>query len=131
MSSALPVDPGLLERLKDAYSAIVWTEAAVDDRPGTRNARTARLHDESARVETWESTRGDGLAVTSGPVGALVLLIEIDRRGAPNVLGARNAGKEALFPDGAIVATWGEEPVEIDTRPRLKDVVELARYALP
>ena len=131
MSPALPVDPGLLARLRDAYAAIAWQEAPADDRPGVRNARLARAHDETARIETWETTRGDGIAVTSGPVGSLVLLVEIDRRGPPRLLGARNAGQEAMFPDGAIVATWGEEEVPIDSKPRLRDLVELARYALP
>lgn len=130
MTDPLPVDAGLLARLKEAYASIAWTDAPSEEGPGVRAARRALLHDESARVETWETPKGAGIAVTSGPVGALVLLVEVDRRGAPRVLGARNAGEEAMFPEGAIVAAWGEETVAVSSRPRLGDLVELARYAM-
>lgn len=70
------------------------------------------------------------MSVTSGPVGALILLVELDRRGVANRLGSVNAGREAGFPDGAIVAAWGEETPTFDAQPKLRDLVDLARYAL-
>lgn len=130
MTPGLSVDPGLMARLKEAYATIRWQDAPAEEQPGVRAARTALLHDETARVEVWETTLGAGVAVTSGPVGALVLLVEIDRRGPPKLLGARNAGGQAMFPDGAIVAVWGREKVAADSRPRVADLVDLARYAL-
>ncbi len=131
MSSVLPVDPGLLVRLREAYAAIRW-EPASDARPSpSRTVRTARLHDETARVETWGPGGVGGVAVTAGPVGALVLLLEIDRRGRPTGLGARNAGSDPAFPEGAILAVWSADGVVADSRPNLSDLVELARYALP
>ncbi|MGA9839812.1 MAG: hypothetical protein WBE40_05270, partial [Thermoplasmata archaeon] len=99
-------------------------------RPGGRRARIAHLNDEDARVEEWGTGRRVGIAVDSGPVGALVVLLEIDRRGAASALGAEDAGRDAAFPSGAIVAAWGDLPVPTDSRPRLEDLVELARYAL-
>ncbi len=131
MTPNTPVDLGLLARLERAYAAITWDKPGPPRPPRGRKARLARLHDETARVETWESDRGAGIAVTSGPVGALVLLIEIERRGPARALGACNAGTVPGFPDGSIVAGWGEEAVAIDSRPELRDLVELARYALP
>ncbi len=132
MSPALPVDDGLLARLREGYRAIVWTTVPSRRRGGGgRTVREAHLHDETARVETWGAGDAGGIAVTSGPVGALVLLLEIDRRGPPTALGARNAGSDASFPEGAIVATWTADGLAADSRPSLKDLVELARYALP
>jgi hypothetical protein len=130
MSSAVPADPGFVARLREAYGTIVWKDASTELEGGAREARIAHLHDEEARIETWETPRGAGVAVTSGPVGALVLLVEIDRRGAPQRLGARNAGRDPVFPDGSVVATWGEDAGPLDSTPRLRDLVELARYAL-
>lgn len=132
MSSVLPVDAGLLARMREAYRAVRWTPAPSRRRPSAgHTVREARLHDESARVETWGPGGDDGIAVTSGPVGALVLLLEIDRRGLPTALGARNAGSDPSFPEGAIVAVWSADGVAADSRPSLTDLVELARYALP
>lgn len=131
MTPNVPVDGGLLARLERAYATIAW-EAAGPPRPARgRKARLARLHDETARVETWETEGGAGIAVTSGPVGALVLLVEIERRGSVRALGALNANRVPGFPDGSIVASWGSEEVVFDSRPELRDLVELARYALP
>ena len=81
-------------------------------------------------MEEWGRGKRVGLAVDSGPVGALVVLLEIDRRGAPSALGAENAGRNAAFPSGAIVAAWGKVTVPTDSRPHVQDLVELARYAL-
>jgi hypothetical protein len=125
------IDPGLLARYRDAGRRIAWRPAPKGaKRPAGRRARIAHLHDEEARVEEWGTARRVAVAVDSGPVGALVLLLEIDRRGPPTALGAEEAGRDAAFPSGAIVAAWGEVAVPTDSRPRLADLVELARYAL-
>ncbi len=129
-AAALPADPGLLARFRDAGRRIAWRPAPKGRRPSGRTARIAHLHDEEARVEEWGTKKSRGLAVDSGPVGALVLLLEIDRRGPPTHLGAENAGRDRAFPAGAIVAGWGEVAVPTDSRPRVEDLVELARYAL-
>jgi len=81
-------------------------------------------------VETWGTARSGGIAVDSGPVGALALLLEADVRGVPHALGAANAGRDPAFPSGALVATWGSKAPPADSRPTLRDLVELARYAL-
>jgi hypothetical protein len=69
--------------------------------------------------------------VDSSPIGALVLVLAVDGRGLPAALGAVHAGRDPAFPSGAIVAVWGKGPVPLDEHPRLEDLVELARYALP
>lgn len=130
-SSRLMIDPGLLERFRRAGPEIQWRKA-----PGGaakrrhRTARIAHLHDEEARVERWGTDDKGGIAVESGPVGALVLLLEADRRGVPDALGAAEGGHEPSFPGGALVAVWGPGKVPSDSAPELRDLVELARYAL-
>jgi len=110
---------------------IDWRAApAGPPRPRGRRARIAHLHDEESRVETWGTDRKGGIAVDSGPVGALVILLECFRRGSPSALGAANAGADSAFPTGQIVAVWGRAAVPTDSVPRLLDLVELARYAL-
>jgi len=127
----VPVDPGLLGRFRQAGRQIAWRPAPRGRRPAGRKARIAHLHDEEARVEEWGTARRRGVAVDSGPVGALVLLLEMDRRGVATHLGAENAGRDAAFPSGAIVAGWGEDvAVPTDSRPTVEDLIELARYAL-
>ena len=128
--AALSIDPGLLARFREAGRQIAWRAAPKGRRPAGRKARIAHLHDEEARVEEWGTARRRGMAVDSGPVGALVLVLEADRRGAPTQLGAENAGRDRAFPSGAIVAAWGEVAVPTDARPTVSDLVELARYAL-
>ncbi|HTW40660.1 MAG TPA: hypothetical protein VMF04_07420 [Thermoplasmata archaeon] len=129
--SALPIEAGLLARYREAGRKIAWRSAPKSARrPAGRKARIAHLNDEDARVEEWGTAKRAGIAVDSGPVGALVILLEMDRRGPPSALGAENAGRDAAFPSGAIVAAWGEVTVPMDSRPKLQDLVELARYAL-
>jgi hypothetical protein len=131
--SELPIDPGLLQRLRDAGRAIAWEEgaAAVGPRRGSPKVRVARLREERARIETHVARGGrTNLEVTAGPVGALVVLLEADQRGPPSFLGSRNADRSAGFPDGSIVASWGGTPPTADARPSVRDLVELARYAL-
>jgi len=129
---ALPIDPGLLERYRAAGAKIAWRPASPKaERSGSgRRARIAHLHDEEARVEESGRGRKVRLAVDSGPLGALVLLLEIDRRGAPSALGAQEAKRDPAFPGGAIVAAWGGGTVPSDSRPGLGDLVDLARYSL-
>jgi hypothetical protein len=128
---SLPVDAGLLARYREAGHKITWRPAPKGTkRLAGRTARIAHLNDEDARIERWGTAKRVGIAVDSGPLGALVLLLEIDHRGLPSALGAENAGRDASFPSGAIVAGWGEVTVPMDSRPKLEDLVELARYAL-
>jgi hypothetical protein len=127
----LDIDPGLLSRYREAGRKIAWRAAPrTARRPAGRKARVAHLNDEEARVEEWGTAKRAGIAVDSGPLGALVLLLEVDRRGPPTALGAENAGRDAAFPSGAIVAAWGEVTVPTDSRPSVHDLIELARYAL-
>jgi hypothetical protein len=126
---SLSVDPGLLERFRAAGAKIAW-RAAGGTRSSQLRARIAHLNDEEARVE--RTGRGTGVRVTvdSGPLGALVLLLEIDRRGPPTGLGASEAGRDRRFPSGAIVAAWDGEDVPEDSKPGVRDLVDLARYSL-
>ena len=126
----LPVDPGLLARFRGAGERIVWRAAEAVRAPGPRRrARIARLSDEEARVESWGRPPAGGLEVDAGPVGALVLLLEADRRGALPALESRNAGVDTAFSQGAVRAVWGPRP-ESTPGPTIRDLVELARYAL-
>ena len=127
----LPIDPGLRRRLADAGRAIVWEEPSPPSRRrGAPRARVARLREERARVEVEEAAGRTVVEATAGPVGALVVLLEAERRGAPSSLGSRNAGRAPGFPDGSLVAAWGGEPPAADARPTVRDLVDLARYAL-
>jgi len=128
---SLPVDAGLLARFREAGAKIQWRAGPKPsrNRPKSR-VRVAHLHDEEARVDTWGSGRAGGLAADSGPLGALVLLLEADRRGAPDHLASWNAGTDPGFAQGAVVAVWGARAPRADSTPRLADLVEVARYAL-
>jgi hypothetical protein len=129
--AGLPVDAGLLARFRRAGAVIGWRPASSRSRAlkGHR-VRIAHLHDEEARVESWGNEGNGGVEVDSGPLGALVVLLEVDRRGPPSGLGAREARRNPAFPSGSIVVAWGEATVSGDSKPRLEDLVELARYAL-
>ncbi|MGI0071836.1 MAG: hypothetical protein ACRECT_07240 [Thermoplasmata archaeon] len=130
-AGSIPIDPGLLARYREAGGRIAWRPAPTTGRRAAgRRARIAHLNDEEARVEEWGRGGRAGLVVDSGPLGALVVLLEVDRRGPPTTLGAQDAGHAPAFPSGAIVAAWGTLAVRTDSRPRVADLVELARYAL-
>ena len=129
--SALGIDDGLLRRLREAGRRIVWRSAGAGRTGAGPAGRIARLQDEEARVETWETSTGVTVEVEAGPVGAVVLLLEADRRGVPTALGSRNAGRSPSFPGGSIAASWGSQGQAADATPTLRDLVELARYALP
>jgi len=126
------VAPGLLERFRSAGLTIEWRPASGTSGRKKKNVRIAHLFQEEARVETQKTAGGTSLKVDSGPVGALVLLLEGDRRGPPRCLVSQNAGRDPAFPSGALVAVWGplEDPPS-DGPVRVPDLVELARYALP
>jgi len=127
----LAVPPGLLERARAASPQIEWRVDPGSSVPG-ETVRIAHLFQEEARVATREETGGMALTVDSGPVGALVLLLEADRRGPPRHLVSQNAGRDPRFAGGAIAAVWGLLPAPPSDGPvRVADVVELARYALP
>ena len=128
---SLTVDPGLLARFLAAGEKIAWRSVlAGAKRRGKVRVRIAHLNDEEARVAVSGRGPNARMTVDAGPVGALVLLLEIDRRGPPSALGASEAGREPGFPSGAIVAAWGKSEVPKDSEPRLPDLVDLARYAL-
>ncbi len=131
IGSGRAIDPGLLARFRSAADVIAWRPAPPRPKaPAGHRVRIAPLHDEEARVEAWGGPRRGGVEVDPGPLGALVLLLEVDRRGPPTALGAREAGRSTAFPSGSVVAVWGKEPVPTDSVPRLGDLVEIARYAL-
>jgi hypothetical protein len=131
-AAALPIDSGLLARFRQAISVPAWRPATGGRRKSSNPAGTARiahLNDEEARVELRLAGAGSTLVVDSGPVGALVILLEADRRGAAPGLDAQEGKIDGAFPNGAIVARW-------DTRSGgrsilgIKDLVDVARYAL-
>lgn len=125
MPSRLPVDEGLAGRFRAAGRAIVWREEG-------KGRRVAHLHEQEARIAEGGEREARVLWAESAPVGALVLLLEIERRGLPDHL--ESVGEHPDFPEGALRATWGgERPTTAATSeaPRLEDLVALARYALP
>ncbi|MGA8276108.1 MAG: hypothetical protein WB852_07445 [Thermoplasmata archaeon] len=125
------IHPGLRTRFLTAGERVAWKAMpATPPRPPDRRGRIALLREDEARVEEWGSETDGGLMVDAGPLGALVLMLAVDRRGAPRALGAIHAGRDPAFPAGAIVAVWGDGAVPEDERPRPEDVVDLARYAL-
>ena len=81
------VDPGLLVRFRAAEPRIAWRAAPAGRGKGPR-PRIAHLHDEECRVVRRGREGAGSLAVESGPLGALLLLLEIDRHGTPRDLGA-------------------------------------------
>jgi len=144
---ALPVDPGLRERFRAAAAQISWIDqspkrparAPGKAKPAHRrepppraseSARVAHLNDEDARVEVRTRPGAVSVQVDSGPLGALVLLVEMERLGPPTVLTAHDATSGGPFPLGSIEARWSDAP-EISEDPLpLDDLIRLARYAL-
>jgi hypothetical protein len=123
------IDAGLLTRFRAAGPQIAWRPAPAGRGKGPR-ARIAHLHDEECRVVRRGREGSGSVAVESGPLGALVLLLEMDRHGLPRDYGAGNAGRDPGYPGGFLEASWGALAVAHDTKPTLRDLVELARYAL-
>jgi hypothetical protein len=132
-SNVLPIDAGLLARFRHAGERIEWgTLPGGRARSPGASARLARLNDEEARIEEVPGPAGGSLRAESGPVGALVILLEADRRGTLPELESWDSGRSPAFPSGAIVAHW-EPTAAVRTTaepPRISDLVELARYAL-
>jgi hypothetical protein len=133
---ALPGDRSLWERFERAEGEIRWEELPA---PRTRRKaaappvrrRLAKLHDEEARLEEEERPGGRTVLAASGPVGALLILLAMQRHGLPQRLRGRNGGEIREFPDGAIEAVWEEgttsaKPLELP----IEDLLVLARYAL-
>lgn len=123
------VDAALLARFRAAGATIAWRSAT--SLPGARvaRARIAHLHDEEARVEEREGAVGRQTVVDSGPVGALVLLLEIDQLGTVPSVDSIDGSVDPAFPSGALVAAWGSAAGRPGAVP-LADLVALARYAL-
>jgi hypothetical protein len=144
-SEPLPIDPGLLERFLDAEQGIEWKHVETPPRPvhsrtsrretgakahSEARARLAYYHDETARIEERTVRTEEVLTVTSGPVGALVLVGECARRGVPTSLESKEAGELPGYPEGAIEAHWDANSRSHKLTLPFRDVVELARYAL-
>jgi hypothetical protein len=121
--TALGIDAGLLDRLRAAGAKVAW-------RPAPGGARIAHLHDEEARVEEHTERGSTTITTDAGPVGALLIVLEIDRRGMPWSLRTHEAGELEGFGSGALIARFGrgsrEEPYGLPVH----DLIELARYAL-
>jgi hypothetical protein len=126
MSEVIPATPGLLARFHQAAEKVAWRPVSETE----EHAWIAHLNDEEARMEREEV--GESLRITtdSGPVGALVLLLEIEQWGEPVFLHAVNS-KAPPFPQGSLEAGWGRIAPKPNGRPLpIEDVVALARYAL-
>ena len=124
------VDPGLADRFRRAGEGIAWRRPRPAQGRGWSD-RIAHLHDEEARIRTEERPGSARMTAEPGPVGALVLLLEIDRRGEPAVLEAFDAAV-APFAAGGLRATWGKPWAPDGPARRIppKDLVDVARYAL-
>jgi hypothetical protein len=128
-------DAGLMGRFRAVAPKIAWrpvveAPSGVSPAASGRSVRIAHLHDEEARVESVEGPAGATWTTDSGPVGALVLLLEMDRRGEPTRLTAQAGGTVPGFALGAIEAVWVPgRSAEAGGLP-IADLVGLARYAL-
>jgi hypothetical protein len=122
MTGAEPaVEPKLMMRFRNAGAKIAWKSV--------EHGRRAHLHDEESLVELRTSADGEQLWTEAGPVGALVILLEIDRRGPATFL----AGVESSSPtfrQGALIAGWGGPLPDGAKAIHLEDLVAVARYAL-
>jgi hypothetical protein len=116
-----------VERFRQAGDGIRWRTV-----PGARpRAQIAHLNDEESRVEVVDDGPTHQLRVESGPVGALVLLLEIAQRGPATELWAVETTVPP-FPRGMLVARWGSNFPQGTAGHgiELTDLVTLARYAL-
>jgi hypothetical protein len=146
--AGLGIDGGLLERFRAAGAKIEWREDTPPPvRPPSARAgaggpkkpraaaapprvRRAHLHDEEARVEEYAEAPGYRIVTDSGPVGALVLLLEMDRRGRPARIVPHDADVRSKFRQGAIEAVWEDGREDAPVGLPIADLVQLARYAL-
>jgi hypothetical protein len=116
--------------LRTAGATITWRVTATTFPAAT--ARVAHLHDEETRVEERTGPGGSILIVDAGPVGALIVLLEIDRRGEVPLLTSLSAGVDPEFPQGGLSARWPGSVFPPHGTPELPmaDLIALARYAL-
>ncbi len=128
IGSSPVIDPRIIDRFRTAGRSIQW-QSVVPNEGGSSHARIATLHEQPARVEERETVSGREMIVDSGPVGALVLVLEVDRHGLPHALDPVAGGETEGFPEGALRAIWGTGPVPAPGAV-WKDVLNLARYAL-
>jgi hypothetical protein len=130
-AESIPADAGLMRRFREAGGKIAWRSLDPVP-PGGKSPRTrvAHLNDEESRVEDRTTSRGYSVVTDSGPVGALVILLEVDRRGPPGRLAAHDGGSLPKFPSGALEAVWGSGRRPSRPPLPLSDLVALARYAL-
>ncbi len=126
------LDPGLLGRFRSAGERITWRDGprTKGRRKASATLRIAHLSDEEARIEERSGAGTFALVVESGPVGALVLLLQWADRGEPNRLLTHEAGQVEGFAAGALEAVWVDGSTERALAIPLSDVVGLARYAL-
>ena len=118
------IEPGLARRFQAAGERIAWRPAP---HPGRR---VAHLHDEEATIDRAESAAGLTLTTDPGPVGALVLVVEVLARGPPTRLEGTDTAADG-FPGGALRACWGPgAPLPGARALPMSDVVGVARYAL-
>lgn len=127
---SVPVDPHLMARFRATGASITW-RPVPSSAPDTR-ARLAHLHDEEGRVEERQDAEGVTWVADAGPVGALVLLLVIDRQGSLPYLASVPAGSDPEFPQGGISARWPSPAGRRaeDAPLPVQDLVTLARYAL-
>ena len=127
----LPVPASLRDRLRAVAPEIAWRDGP---RPGGRRgpaSRIAHLFQEEATVVRRGRGEGSELRVDAGPLGALLLLLEADRRGAAPRLATLPAGRDPALPGGAFVARWAPGPMPAGaTALAAAQLVDLARYAL-
>lgn len=130
-ASVLPLESALVARFRAAGEAIRWRDL-VSAR-GSSSLQLARLHEEESRVERSTEPRGVTLLTEAGPLGALVILLEADRRNALPSIRSVEAGSRSDFPEGGIRAQWprplSRTATESEEVP-IQDLVVLARYAL-
>ncbi|MHB1435854.1 MAG: hypothetical protein ACYCPN_07410 [Thermoplasmata archaeon] len=124
-----PGDPGLWERFRAIRPRITYhpLERPLSARPGHRADRVT-LNEQTARRELRPGPDGSvEIVVDSGPLGALLLLLEWDDRDESPVFVPVDRGEPA-FPEGAIIARFGGPAA-----PSLpaKQILDLARFALP
>jgi hypothetical protein len=147
MPGAGSVDAGLRERFRAAGAQVSWRDveapksrstgaskrtqpARKPKAPPSSRVRIAHLHDEEARIEETNLGSTTSMIVDSGPVGALILLLELERRGPPALLTTRDADPGSPFPQGAIEARWNGGATEPEYSLPMGDLIQLARYAL-
>lgn len=124
-----PGDPGVWERFRAIRPKIRSEplELPTPLRPGHRADRVT-LNEQTARRELRPLADGTvEVVVDSGPLGALLLLLEWDDRDEPPVFLPVDHG-EPDFPEGAIVARFGGPP---GASLPAKQILDLARFALP